>query len=197
MENTFIEVMRKLTDDELIKVLTIDRAGYQPLAVEAADYVCKERNLDTSKVEEIVKDLNFKQGQEKAREAAVVSPWLRCLHFVVDSAIVFAITIGIFFIEGILAAIFGDIMNLHLGYIALLAAFFAYYVFMEHRYQKTVGKFITKTKVVTKTGERATLADIVRRTCCRLIPFDRGSFLIFPNGFHDSLSDTAVVKDGI
>jgi uncharacterized RDD family membrane protein YckC len=82
-----------------------------------------------------------------------------------------------------------------LGYLMLTASFFGYYVFMETKYQKTIGKFITKTKVVNKNGTRPEVGDIVRRTFCRLIPFDRISFLFTQNGFHDRLSDTTIIKD--
>jgi uncharacterized RDD family membrane protein YckC len=77
----------------------------------------------------------------------------------------------------------------------LAAAFFGYYVIMETKYQKTIGKFITKTTVVTKDGAKPEIGDIVRRTFCRLIPFDRISFMFTKNGFHDRLSDTIIIKD--
>jgi hypothetical protein len=58
---------------------------------------------------------------------------------------------------------------------------------------KKLGKFITKTKVVT-LGEKPSINDIMRRTFCRLIPFDRLSFLFMENGIHDGLSNTRVIK---
>jgi uncharacterized RDD family membrane protein YckC len=66
---------------------------------------------------------------------------------------------------------------------------------MEYKFQKTLGKFITKTKVVTKGGEKPELSDIIRRTLCRLIPFDKISYLFTKNGIHDRLSETIVIKD--
>jgi uncharacterized RDD family membrane protein YckC len=66
---------------------------------------------------------------------------------------------------------------------------------MEHKFQKTVGKFITRTKVVNLNGEKPTLNDIMVRTFCRLIPFDRLSFFFAKNGFHDGISNTRVIKD--
>jgi uncharacterized RDD family membrane protein YckC len=82
-----------------------------------------------------------------------------------------------------------------IGYLMLAVGFFGYYVIMETKYQKTIGKYITKTKVVNKNGTKPEVGDIVRRTFCRLIPFDRISFLFTANGFHDRLSDTTIIKD--
>lgn len=66
---------------------------------------------------------------------------------------------------------------------------------MEYKFQKTIGKLITKTKVLSADGENAQIGDIIVRTFCRLIPLDRLSFLFASNGFHDRLSNTTVVKD--
>ena len=49
-----------------------------------------------------------------------------------------------------------------------LALFFVIY-YIEHKYQKTLGKIITKTKVVNLEGEKPELGDIISRTFCRLI----------------------------
>ena len=88
-----------------------------------------------------------------------------------------------------------DGIQMLLGYVILFLSFFGYYSLMELKYQKTVGKFITHTSVVTQNGAKPELGDIVRRTFCRLIPFDRVSFLFTNNGFHDKLSDTTIIKD--
>jgi len=37
MENKFSEVMSQRTDEELIKILTVDRERYNPIAIEAAE----------------------------------------------------------------------------------------------------------------------------------------------------------------
>ncbi|MEC8885384.1 MAG: RDD family protein, partial [Bacteroidota bacterium] len=73
--------------------------------------------------------------------------------------------------------------------------FLLYQGLTEYFFQKTVGKYITKTIVVTKDGKKPDAGTIALRTLCRLIPFDRLSFLITKNGFHDRFSNTQVVKD--
>ena len=70
-----------------------------------------------------------------------------------------------------------------------------YFIAMEYAFQKTLGKFITRTTVVNKKGERPTIIDIFIRTVCRLIPFDSISYLFTTNGFHDYFSGTRVVND--
>jgi uncharacterized RDD family membrane protein YckC len=49
-------------------------------------------------------------------------------------------------------------------------------------FQKTIGKFITKRRVVHMNGEKPKNSDIISHTFCRLIPFDRILFLFTKNG---------------
>lgn len=195
MNTDFKDVMSKRTDEDLIKIVTVDRNGYQPLAVEAAEQEIKNRNIDTTKIEQVKADLTTKIEEQKEFDSKKVSSLTRFIHFIVDTiafvilTIIFAFVLGLF-----INPTDQSLMNL-MGYLMLAAGFFGYYVFMETKFQKTIGKFITKTKVVNKNGTRPEVGDIVRRTFCRLIPFDRVSFLFTPNGFHDKLSDTTIIKD--
>ncbi len=77
----------------------------------------------------------------------------------------------------------------------LSVTFLIYYFAMELIFQRTVGKFVTKTKVVNEDGEKPTPTQIIFRTLCRLIPFDQFSFLVVRKGFHDYLSNTMVVDE--
>lgn len=72
----------------------------------------------------------------------------------------------------------------------------AYWILSEYFLGKTPAKFITKTKVVTRDGQRPSFLTIVGRTLCRLIPFEQFSFLGSKAvGWHDSISNTRVVID--
>lgn len=73
-------------------------------------------------------------------------------------------------------------------------AYIIYGTLMEFWLGKTVGKFITRTHVVNANGYRPTFLNVLGRNFCRLIPFDNISFLL-KRGWHDSISDTYVVKD--
>ena len=51
MENEFAKVMSERTDEELIKIVTVERGSYNPTAIEAADSEIEKRNIDTSEFE--------------------------------------------------------------------------------------------------------------------------------------------------
>ena len=77
----------------------------------------------------------------------------------------------------------------------LSVTFLIYYFGMEILFQRTMGKFLTKTKVVNQDGEKPTPSQITLRTLCRLIPFDQFSFLFVRKGFHDFFSSTMVIDE--
>ena len=59
---------------------------------------------------------------------------------------------------------------------------------------RSIGKFITKTRVVSIDGTMPTQKDFLIRNISRLVPFEAFSFLIGNDGWHDSWSDTRVVN---
>jgi len=69
-----------------------------------------------------------------------------------------------------------------------------YYTVFEYYFYRTIGKTITKTKVLTIDGERPGFATVLGRSFGRLIPFNAVSFLANGN-WHDSVSKTMVVKE--
>ena len=80
-------------------------------------------------------------------------------------------------------------------YLYYFLLYFIYYIVFERNFGKTPGKFITRTHVVTEDGERPTTKNIMKRTLCRIIPFEPFSFLSSNSGWHDTISKTIVVKD--
>ncbi len=74
--------------------------------------------------------------------------------------------------------------------------FLLYYILMEAITGKTLGKRITKTRVVNLSGSKPKPGLILIRTFLRCNPFDAVSYL-FGNvhGTHDLLSKTKVVDD--
>ena len=79
---------------------------------------------------------------------------------------------------------------------ALLLSFPLYYVIMEYKFGKTIGKFITKTKVVSKDGKPLSIGQCIGRLFCRIIPFERFSGLFSDGVFwHDSIPGTLIVED--
>lgn len=61
---------------------------------------------------------------------------------------------------------------------------------------KTVGKYLTKSRVLTDEGMVPDALTIIKRSLCRLIPFDALSFLgSDAYGWHDSISKTIVIDE--
>ena len=59
---------------------------------------------------------------------------------------------------------------------------------------RTLGKYITNTKVLTEDGQKPEADKILYRTLSRMIPFEAFSFLGDEGrGWHDSLAKTVVV----
>jgi len=82
-----------------------------------------------------------------------------------------------------------------LGVFLGLFGFFLYYVIFETLWQRTLGKFITGTKVVTATGSKPTFDAIGIRTLARYVPFEPLS--VWSErvlGWHDRWTGTYVIK---
>lgn len=72
---------------------------------------------------------------------------------------------------------------------------FLYYFLTETYFSRTIAKLITKTVVVKKDGSKPTTKMFLIRALSRFIPFEPFSYLkVLPRGWHDTLSDTYVVK---
>ena len=111
-----------------------------------------------------------------------------------------------YLIDGIIAQFIGSALSLVMGMqadsgfnlIANLSGigfYLLYYIMFEHLNDgRTIGKMVTRTKVVTETGETPAVEALSGRTFARIIPFDALSFLgERNNGWHDRLSHTLVV----
>lgn len=71
-----------------------------------------------------------------------------------------------------------------------------YFSVFEMIFSKSIGKFITKTILVDENGNKVRPETVLKRTFCRLIPFEHFSFLgASGRGWHDTISDTYVVKE--
>ena len=109
---------------------------------------------------------------------------IRLYNFLIDSIIFF-----------VAVTLFSVLLNEHvaqenLKYV-MISTYYLYYFIMEWTTGQTLGKMITKTKVVTSdTHEKPTALSILIRTLCRLIPFDFFTYLFVPIGIHDRISKT-------
>jgi len=197
MENNFTKVMSNKTDEELITIVKTNRSKYQPLAVEAAQAEIDLRNIDVSKQEEILAKIESKKEVIQKIENNTVKSRIRFVNFMIDFVVIFVVYFLIIpkFERFLPLVTRAELATYRIGSLIFFIAL--YYIPFEYKSQKTLGKIITKTRVVTLEGNKPELMDIVSRTFCRLIPFDRFSFLYSRNGFHDAISKTKVIKDNV
>jgi len=80
--------------------------------------------------------------------------------------------------------------------LASMIVHLSYYILFEYLTQKTIGKMLTATLVVTKKGGRPSFYQIVIRSLVRLMPFESLTFFgTYSVGWHDEISGTLVVDD--
>ena len=115
----------------------------------------------------------------------------RFLNYTLDNI---AFLIFQLILDPILQDFVGEVSLLQSALISLVTLMLLYTLF-EYHTGKTPGKFLTRTSVVTATGERPTFTNLLGRSLARFIPFDTFSFLLLERGWHDSLSGTYVVMD--
>ena len=110
---------------------------------------------------------------------------VRLANYIIDMFVIFFIT---FCIDLGLDSI--DIFSSSIYFVM-----FFYYITFEAYNGQTIGKRITKTKVIDKYGKRPSFLKLFMRSVLRLIPIDGLSYLFgSEQGFHDKLSSTRLVK---
>jgi uncharacterized RDD family membrane protein YckC len=120
-----------------------------------------------------------------------VSSGTRFANYVIDRIVITILNIVVFTIYT--PDLRGDFPLLELYLIAGSVIMF-YYVIMEVLFQATVGKLITGSVVVDMYGEQPEFGVVVKRSFCRLIPFDAFSYLgSSAIGWHDTFSSTRVI----
>ena len=79
----------------------------------------------------------------------------------------------------------------------VIIVFGGYYIPMEYLLGKTVGKYITKSKVVNRDGSKINLKTAIIRYLCRWIPFEFASLALGydAKAWHDTLSKTYVIEE--
>ncbi|MEG0188049.1 RDD family protein [Algoriella sp.] len=133
---------------------------------------------------------DYKVGEHKANKG------LRIANYFIDLATVVIILIIIITVIYLVLELFAinfsedNIILDLLMYLGFVGVYFLMEVITKGR---SVGKFITGTKVVMIDGSEPLAKNYLIRNLCRLIPFDQLSFL-FGGGFHDTISKTTVVN---
>lgn len=113
---------------------------------------------------------------------------LRFINFLLDSAIFFTLLVIFWFI-------FKNVINRENVKWISFVFFFLYYFLFEYFMGQTLGKMITKSRVISVSDNRNHyFIRIICRTLMRFIIFDTLSYLFTDRGLHDRISKTNVIK---
>jgi uncharacterized RDD family membrane protein YckC len=143
------------------------------------------------------------QAEFKVTDDLMASRGHRFLNYIIDVVIIYILIFGVSIIIALIAnyleatSFLEWLQNINglEEYLIYFIIMIPYFTLMESIFSKSVGKFITKTMVVLEDGSKPESGTILRRTLCRIIPFDGLSFLGTPSrGWHDSITDTYVVR---
>ncbi|WP_264536096.1 RDD family protein [Flavobacterium sp. N1736] len=133
----------------------------------------------------------------------LVSGGQRFLNYLLDNVFVLALI----FLLAVFLAFFGTLLGFDgliswmdnigdlEGRILFVVFTIIYYTVTEGLFGRSLAKLITGTIVVDENGEKPDFGTILKRSLCRIIPFDGLSFLgSSGRGWHDTMSDTYVVN---
>lgn len=143
------------------------------------------------------------QNNRKIVEKYQAEKLLRFINFLIDYVLINLSLYGIGMLMGTLyyatgsETVYNIIMsfdNRLVEWSISIVILVGYYILFEYLTKgRTIGKFITGTVVVKEDGSVPVFNDILKRSFSRIVPFDAISFL-GSNGWHDSWSETKVVK---
>lgn len=143
------------------------------------------------------------QNNRKIVEKYQAEKLLRFINFLIDYVLINLSLYGIGMLMGTLyyatgsETVYNIIMsfdNKLVEWSISIVILLGYYILFEYLTKgRTIGKFITGTVVVKEDGSVPVFNDILKRSFSRIVPFDAISFL-GSNGWHDSWSETKVVK---
>ena len=124
----------------------------------------------------------------------------RFLHYIIDVVVFYAVMFLFLIVLGSCAADFvlsteTDVGASLLLNVIFISLFVFYFGLLEGATKgRTVGKLITKTKVIREDGSPITYGDAFKRSLIRLIPFEPFSAFFGDGMWHDKWSKTMVVK---
>jgi|ETNmetMinimDraft_8_1059916.scaffolds.fasta_scaffold43059_2 uncharacterized RDD family membrane protein YckC len=116
--------------------------------------------------------------------------WQRFIGLVIDFIVVYFISIP--------AILLTDDKKYFYYPFSILLGLIFYFLLLEFKYGKTIGKVITMTKVIyVPTGKVPDFTTCLGRSISRMIPLDWASYFFSfkPAGWHDRISNTRVIRD--
>ena len=113
---------------------------------------------------------------------------VRLVNFLLDSILFFLILI-------VFMSVFKNLIPIENMKWISAVLYFLYYFLFEYFKRQTIGKMITKSRVVSVSGsDKSFFIRIFFRTLMRFIPIDIISYLFTFRGFHDQISETSVMQ---
>lgn len=139
-----------------------------------------ERN-EYGEWERVQKELRYKKPVDD------ISSGLRLVHLIIDFVFYYLVLWRLIMV----AAFFNSNQIVDLIF---TFSFPLYYIICEFFFQKTLGKVFTNSIVVNEYGEKPDFKTILIRTVIRFIPFESLSFLNSNRGWHDTWTNTYVIR---
>lgn len=124
-----------------------------------------------------------------------VNSIIRLLNFMIDTLVWLILFLSVAYVFDLYFVRFNSyIINYTYSIFLGIVIYMGYYSLLEYNFHRTLGKFLTRTKVVNVNGGAITFSTILIRTVSRLIPIDIFYYLFSKTGLHDRLSNTLVIK---
>lgn len=132
------------------------------------------------------------------------SKGIRLANLIIDRVVIFLIFIAFGFFSSLIFSLFKidffinivhkmSTVNRLTDIVITSSVYFLYLLLVEYFTKgRSIGKYITGSKVICIDGTEPTFKDYFIRNISRFVPFDVLSFL-GENGWHDSWSDTRVI----
>ncbi len=138
-------------------------------------------------------EIDFENSVEREKLFRIASIERRVMNYLIDIAIIYAIMYAVMIWPSQWIKL-GDAVSEGMT----VVLFVGYYFVLEAWLQQTVGKLVTRTRVVMVDGSKPSLKTIFMRALIRLVPFEPFSFLLTKRDertwWHDRWTGTRVVR---
>ena len=177
--NDVKEEISRLPDEALKNSLKLKREEFQEGVYDLYLEEAIKRNVEIESSED-----NISQNIE------IASIFQRMMNYIIDYGIIYVLLRILFS-----GPVSNNTISPVIAILIFLPISFLYFIILEYKYGKTLGKIISKTIVLTDSGEKPTLEMILIRTISRLIPFN--GLVTFFSGIsiHDRVSKVKCYKE--
>ena len=193
MDNPYSDIMSRQPDKKLIRLVTVERDSRDPLAVEAAEAELAKRGVDEFQIRRTENEyiVNVISGEETVSDN--VPRWMRLSHQIIDLICFWLCWLGLNYI---VIRLLEDPFLISISvWFSMVFSFVGYFVVVEWKFQRTLGMMLTNCHIIDSEGGKPDFDKIMKRTLCRLLPFDAIVYLFSGTMLHDNFSGTVVVRN--